>query len=43
MGNRSARRPVSGGLSGYGPEFDPNYGLDYYGGSYDPYAPSCKY
>ncbi len=41
MGNRSGRRQP--GLQGYGPEYDPNYGLDYYGGTYDPYAAPCKY
>jgi len=42
MGNRGARQPQAG-LQGYSPEYDPNYGLDYYGGAYDPYGPSCKH
>ena len=40
MGNRVNRRQQPG-LSGYGQAYDPNYGMDYYGGAYDPV--SCKY
>ena len=41
MGNRGARNRQAG-IGAYGPEYDPAYGMDYYGGSYDPYM-SGKY
>lgn len=40
MGGRGSRN-ANAGLGGYGPgAYDPNYGMDYYGGAYDPY---CMY
>ena len=42
MGNRNARR-AQPGLAGYGPGPDPNYGMDYYGGAYEPSGLTCKY
>lgn len=38
MGNRRSRYPQTGGLGSYGPEYDPNYGMEYYGGPYEPYG-----
>ena len=35
MGNRGARR-VDPGLGAYGTAYEPGYGMEYYGGSYDP-------
>jgi hypothetical protein len=35
MGNRAAHQQQVG-LSRYGTGFNPDYGMDYYGGSYNP-------
>lgn len=41
MGNRAARRPQPG-LAGYGAGGDPGYGMEYYGGAYEPSGYTCK-
>ncbi len=43
MGNRAARGQQQPGLQGYGQPYDPNYGMDYYGGAYDPPGYPCKF
>jgi hypothetical protein len=42
MGNQAARQQQTG-LEGYGPVYDPNNGMNYYGGSYDQSAIARKY